>query len=137
MQKRVGEEMINIFNSLLLKADSESGLEELGDFLQEEEDFEIFLEVVAPLMRVNYQVHANILENKILQWIPQYEVVILHNHRISFKTYLPQGKLQFLKTIGPKELQVLIDHLIIGILAFCIYIASAAVGARYAVPVIY
>lgn len=78
MQKRVGEEMINIFNSFVLKADSEAGLEELGEFLEEEEDFEIFLEVVAPLMRVNYEVHANILENKILNWIPQYEVFAIY-----------------------------------------------------------
>jgi hypothetical protein len=74
MQKKVGEEMVNIFNAFLLKADSDSGLEELGTFLDEEEDFEIFLEVVAPLMRVNYEIHANIIENKILHWIPQYEV---------------------------------------------------------------
>lgn len=108
MQKKVGEEMINIFNAFLLKADSEPGLEELGVFLEEEEDFEIFLEVVAPLMRVNYEVHATILENKILHWIPQYEVFnyALKNHRISFKVYLQQGKLQFLKIIVLSESQV-------------------------------
>lgn len=103
--------MINIFNSFLLKADSESGLEELGEFLEEEEDFEIFLEVVAPLMRVNYEVHANILENKILQWIPQYEVLFYFKEpRISFKAFLQHGRLRFLKTIGLKELQVQYLH---------------------------
>lgn len=53
--------------------DSESGVEEISNLMSEEDDLCLFLQLVAPLVRTNYESHTQLLEAKFKYWVPQYE----------------------------------------------------------------
>ena len=76
VQKQLAEEFLQIFNALVSRMDSEEGVDQLGDLLEDEDVFCGFLELVAPLIRANYDACTNLMESKIVFWIPQYEVIL-------------------------------------------------------------
>ncbi len=73
VQSALAQELHTVFTAFTTKMDSESGIEEIRGLLHEEEDLCLFLELVAPLVRTNYESHTQLLEAKIKYWVPQYE----------------------------------------------------------------
>ena len=73
-QALFAQEVQTVMTAFLAKMDSQEGIQELGPIMDDEEDMSVFLELVAPLIRTNYQAHTQALESKLQHLIPDYQV---------------------------------------------------------------
>jgi hypothetical protein len=113
VQKAVAEENLKIVNSFLSIIDSESGLESVSSLMEEEDNFFCLLELVAPLIRLNYTTHTQCIENKLMTMLPLYEVslftktdyyiFVIYFFRTFSKHKAPHVKPLFKKTLPLKK----------------------------------
>jgi hypothetical protein len=76
-QSLLAQEIQSVMTAFLAKMDSQDGIQELGPIMDDEEDMSVFLELVAPLVRTNYQAHTLALESKLQHWVPEYQVCLV------------------------------------------------------------